>query len=573
MEFQYFKFNNLKNSYLFFVFIATLLLQYLISIPYFPIPPFYFWILICIISLIIIWQIHQIHRKSQELIVLCEIIIFGIILHLIFIFPVPYSAFGADIHFDLTAMKSISLLGWPISSLLSVTHRTLLCSDWPLIHIYGIITSYLFRLDFFSFEQSFTFLRNIPLMITFSFPLIFYIIVKKIYNNPITNLLSTFGATSISYAVEFHSLFVRETIAYSLLFLYVFCMIYYYFNPQKKPFNIFFLLIILLLSLSFAHFLTFFFLIIIALIISVNSFFYQRYEFKLLNISKQKIKRYNSLIILLSITLTVFLLNLIYVQFSYFNILIALSDSLIDPIVYTTSKITNTRSLMGNIIFFLRLFFTTLFLLLILMQSIKREKTLIWDILGLEVGSISFFIIFVNWINKSAFIEIPRIEAFAWPFILISGCWALSKRKPIFSYILVLFILFNCILFPSYLIDPRNDSDDSISFAYKYSDYKIVEWLEGNPGLVMGDMVVDELLGGLLQYTVVVDLDIYYGKLERISRYDYIVIRKENFNLIGIRGTPTTIFKVTPENYQKLDEKPIINKIYKNNENEIFSKL
>jgi len=107
--------------------------------------------------------------------------------------------------------------------------------------------------------------------------------------------------------------------------------------------------------------------------------------------------------------------------------------------------------------------------------------------------------------------------------------------------------------------------------SYKYADYKAVEWFDGNEGLIMGDITVDELIGGLLQLEVITPIDIYNGNLDRISLFDYMVIRKENFDMIGVRGTPVSQLSLSLETYNRYDGSSSINLVYNNQENVIFS--
>jgi len=570
-EIKLIKFNH---TVLLFILALIWLIAYLLSTIRSPLPVYVFWISVIFLSFLIVWQIGKVENRFQELIVLSEIVLLGFVLHLIFVLPVSYGLFGRDIHFEYYATKTIAEYGWPIPDSVNILPRTHEYSKWPMIHFLGIIFSNVLGMKLFSVENSFTIMKWTPSIISSCTPLIFFILVKKIYNNTEVSLLATLGATALFYNNMLHSLFVRETIAFVIFLLFLYFYVSYLTDPKKKTATVSVLMILSMIALVFSHHLTFFMLIIFLVILFFDLYLCDTIGRIIFKLPKPSIELNSTNLTILILAFTCFLAYLMYVAEPVFKTLVSMIEALFfEP--YTSAYLIKQRISRDQVILFLRIFFTVFFSILMIKQAFKKERTFSWDIFGLLWGMFSFSLIMSEkLIMKVIPVGVSRIETFAWSFILISGCYAIYnlKNRNLFKYLLIFFIIFNLFLIPPYIYDHDTQpyyKSNQVSMSYNLSDYKGIGWLDGK-GKVVGDLTTMELLGGLKQTKVFTDADIYEGNLDKLHSYDWLVVREENFKLVKVQGKVRHLTHLSRDTYNKLENLSALAGVYCNGNTKIY---
>ena len=110
--------------------------------------------------------------------------------------------------------------------------------------------------------------------------------------------------------------------------------------------------------------------------------------------------------------------------------------------------------------------------------------------------------------------------------------------------------------------------------TYLPQEYLASDWLKGD-GLVQSDRTTEDLLIHRLNIEIKTDPELFDGNLSSINGNDWLIIRKEMFKrILGTREDNELIKKplnLSIANYELINRKESIMKIYSNDEVEIYS--
>jgi hypothetical protein len=153
---------------LFFVAVA-LLFSYLLSIRlqvYLPVA--LFWIAVALVLGIIVYQIFAVELSSSYVkMLLLEITITAVVFHLIYQIP-NYGLYGADAYGDIASAKGILVSG----KVMGAPQYINLYSKFPIIHIFGAISSIITGVNLFSIAKWF------PSFLAVAFIPLLYLIIR-----------------------------------------------------------------------------------------------------------------------------------------------------------------------------------------------------------------------------------------------------------------------------------------------------------------------------------------------------------------------------------------------------------
>lgn len=565
----------MKFSYSPFLFLLALILLvgYLFATNLPSPPPVYlFWISTVFLSLLIVWQVGKADSISRQRLVLAEIFLFGSALYLIPIIPVPYGLFGGDIHREFHNAQLILQHGWPIPEQVNLLDGPRINSMWPGIHLIGGITSQLLGIELF------TVAKWLPALISLSIPLLIFVLVKRMYGNSQVSLLAAFGTSALYYNIVFHTSFVRETPSYVLFFVTFFFVVFYT-TERGRRIETPSLLLLCLVALVFSQHFTTLLFIGLLLIFIIALYFYKIVAMRTarwppaFNVA---ISRGLGILMILSVF---FLAYLNFVGKPIFFTIVVAMQSLVQPTYEIGSIVTIERTLGNEIITLLRMFFSGLFSILIIIWIFKnRERTIIWNITGFLFAMFAFALTMLGlFLPIFPWGGVSRMESFAWPFILIAGTHAIFnlKYKNLLKYMVAALVIFNLFMIPPYIYDHNAEpayQTNEFSQSYRLSDYTAVEWFNGS-GRVMGDVAMQEILSGFKQIPVYTDMEIYRGDLSNVEDYDWLVFREENFKLVWLRSGyvgEASLTRLPPGAYDRYAESSALVKVYSNGDVNIY---
>jgi hypothetical protein len=245
------KINNWKLMLVIFILLFTISLIYFFYSPYqFPVATF--WILISLWISFVIYQINK--TESDEFYILGLLsIIFLAIFVLILMRPYGINPWGVDSYLDCTTAKYIYMDGWEPRTLNSFASNSssklvpaFLLSDYPLIHIYVLISSIILNSDLLFILAWIT----IPLL--FCSFLFIFIISNSLYRSRRIALICCFILFMFWGFYDLSS-YPKQLIA--LQFYLIIIYIYLFSKPnQKSQYAI--LAILLFFAITLAHHLT-----------------------------------------------------------------------------------------------------------------------------------------------------------------------------------------------------------------------------------------------------------------------------------------------------------------------------
>ena len=265
------------------------------------------WISICFIIIIIILEILLNYNKF---IILFQIIFLSYLLHSLFI-PVT-GLLGSDAQYDFHLVELISKYGWSIQLDSPL-------APWPTLHILIYIFSEITGIILLSTT------RYLPSFISVIALIFMFCLSKKMYNNNYISLVYVLLFSLVYYFLFFHSLPLRETFGFVILFSALFS----YIIGEKQTNNkkilflglAIFLGLFLILSHHFSALIFMFFFITMA---SINQIL-EKYKFNyLIKNSRQKYKS------LFKYSLIIFIATIGYWIFVSFTVFATLITSIIN---------------------------------------------------------------------------------------------------------------------------------------------------------------------------------------------------------------------------------------------------
>ncbi|NPV91326.1 MAG: hypothetical protein HPY50_11210 [Firmicutes bacterium] len=529
----------------------------------------FFWVIIIILIIALLYQIINFDgTRISELIVLFEIVIIS--MGLLLMYAMPHAGlFSHDPHWDYSVVKAISEYGWPLPSAAPIIERTRNLAEWPLLHILTIMFSKIIRMD------SQVIAKYLPVIITSLTTIFFYLVIKNLYKNVVAALLGTLAFCSLFWHVFFHSLFIRETIAFMFFIMIIYIL------SKRQDLSIKITFILTTIAVTFSHHLTCFILMFFAFVliiakyllpklINTNTFMKYREDFQ----DNKLIKSSNTSFLFITICVIAYW---VYVGIFTFKVLNILQNDFLYSSYgsynlnhYFTASARMIIGSYGNVLFLISVF---IFLLYSIVKG-KHNKSvadiifLIWGGLIVAIGYISTYIM--------PRIEFSRFILFGYPFLIISATAAIVKFKKPIKYIYMIFVVFQLILIPPYLYNY------SLAPEYEYGRYReyflpqeyiAVSWFKNKVPLknkIAGDWTSFELFGSQ-QFNVYHDnedaVQIFKGNLESLGSYNWLIFRSEDFYAARV-GKPraTNPVVVSQETFDKFNQDPRMAKVYDNQE-------
>ncbi len=529
----------------------------------------YFWAIVIVLVVTLFYQIIKFDGNYvPEAIVLFEVVIMS--MGLLLMYAMPHDGlFSHDPHWDYSVVKAISEYGWPLPSTAAVVERTRNLAEWPLLHILTIIISEIIVID------AKIAAKYLPVIITSLTTVFFYLIIRNLYKNVVAAMLGSLAFCSLFWHAFFHSLFIRETLA----FMFFIMIIYILSRRPDLPAKIIF--VIAIAAAAFSHHLTCFVLMSFSLFLIIGKYLLPGIIYTNLLVEYKKDFHDNKLIqsshTSFLLIATCILAYWIYIGGFTFKVLEILQKDLLYGSYgsynlnhYFTASARMVLGSYGNILFIM---FICISLLYYIFKG-KGNKSVtdiiffIWGGLIVVISYISTFIM--------PRIEFSRFILFGYPFLIISATTAIIHFKKPFKYMYILFVVFQLFLVPPYLYN------NSFTPEYEYGRYReyflpeeyiAASWFESNVPLknkVVGDWTTFELFGSQ-QFNVYHDTEstvqIFKGNLGSLGSYNWLILRDEDLYSARV-GKPraTNPVVVSKETVGKFNEDHRLIKVYDNKE-------
>lgn len=176
-----------------------------------------FW---CISFLWIIFILYQIiHENSKNYHILALISIFSFLVFLrVILRPDSFTLWGSDPYVELANSINILNNSWMPSNYVESSNFRL-GTDFPFINFFGLVTYRILGLNLIEI------VNWMPIFISISSLLFLYLITLKIYNSKRIALISVYLFALVYSFVDYHSLFIKETIGFILFSGAIYCYI------------------------------------------------------------------------------------------------------------------------------------------------------------------------------------------------------------------------------------------------------------------------------------------------------------------------------------------------------------
>lgn len=263
-----------------FLLLILFSLIYIYWMPY-KFPWITFWLLIILWIIFIIYQI--ITCTDTKCILALISIVVSISLIRVLLRPYGITLWGGDPYIDYAVAYKIYTNGWNPSAMIYPTNT--FHTDFPIIHIFGIISSEILDVELF------TIVKWLPIIISISSIVFIYLLTINIYESEKAGLIACFLFSFLYNFVEFHSSFVKENIGFVFFLgsIYSYIQMELTSNKYYKPLIILFSIITII-----SHHLTSLLLILLLTLYITN-----KYMIKILINQRKNILKYETTIILL----------------------------------------------------------------------------------------------------------------------------------------------------------------------------------------------------------------------------------------------------------------------------------
>lgn len=529
------------------------------------------WFSICLIFIIILAEILLNYNTS---IILTEIIAFSFLLHALFI-PVT-GLFGSDAQYDFHLIKLINNYGWSLQLDSPLT-------AWPAHHIFINIYSEIVGISLLDAA------RFVPSTISVIVLLFLFGLTRQIYKQDCVALLCVSLFSTLYYFIFFHSFPIRETFAFVILFLTLY--LYVIGKERNNSIMIFLAIVNIFVLIISHHFTVFMYLLFLIVFMIVNQISKNNQTIFSEMSSKYADSNYVLLMIIAALTYWSFVSVYVFkkIVISFQNIL-AFGDETIIPLftaMLIYPPLINIRTQMYLYSRAITFLMVILILFSIIYSILSNEKKF-----NIYEGSILVYIgiIFAIWLATTyglveASIYPERFELFAWAFLLIILSpmvynFLINKklhRKIIAIIFIISFIAMNFSHIPPYFYDISKQppyENGRARITYLPQEYLASDWFKGD-GLIQSDRTTEDLFINGLNGKIKTDPELFNGNLSRIDGNDWLIIRKEMFKrILGTREDNELIKKplnLSIANYELINRKESIMKIYSNDEVEIYS--
>jgi len=523
------KLNSKASSTGIFFAATALLVLYLLSVRwqiYLPIT--LFWVAVTLMVGTITYQSLKTELSpSYAKVVLLEIAVTCFVFHLIYQIPY-YGLPGYDPYVDLASAKGILSSGFILRDLNYIN----LTSYFPMIHIFGVISSMISGIDLFSVAKWLPSLLDVALI-----PLL-YLLVRSVFKEERVALISALLFACLKNHIEFSSGFIRETIALVLAV----CCVYLYFSAKHSPYPHanYALSIMCLIGTVFAHHLTSFMLLIFLsthfLLTKVAEVPYFRRAYFGNNITGEKVT-FAFLSIAFATTLaywTYVIMYPLYTLVTFVRSVFTLGQWGVRSYAKEAGiSAASIQTIRGYTIFYGFYFFNLIFGLILLYELLPRARakkprvetysfTLFFFLCGL-VGFLSLYLV-------AAPVFPDRFLAYGWLFGFMPLVIAILKGKHNWVKRVGVFLLIASMLFNIYMIDTTGWSAGAVGVPTSptLEDYALANTFNFSRGNIFG-----------YQNNVLAIYDVYNNlgtvfssSVEvNLTQFDWVIINKEGLEL------------------------------------------
>lgn len=521
--------------------------------------------IICLILL-------QINLKLNYYLIFVEIFFLSLFLHILFV-PVV-GLFGSDAELEFYLVKLIYEYGWSLKLHTSIT-------PWPAQHLFINICSEITDISLL------TSTRYLPSLVSTLSLFFLFCLNKIVYKQNYVALYNTLFFSILAFFVFFHSLPIRECFGFLIFLAAIFS---YLRGLAKNDYRISFISVFLGLYLTICHhftlllFILFIFTFWIHYHISDLDLFRFLFTSPTVKFSKLSIN-YIILIFCGALSYWIFVSSTVFnrliisiKEFTQFgNVNYISSNAIYPPLI----------NIQTNIFLYSKIL-VLLVVSLIFIYEVKNNRKK----LNIYEGAIFLFIlvIFTEWfftlfgfLKMNIFPE--RFELFAWAFLLIPLSYELfanltEKKKSFLKFMSILFVIcfvsMNITQYPVAYYDPSskpNYENGFVRFYHLPQEYSAINWFNGK-GNVLADRITEDLLNSRLNGFVYTDDDFFNGNIST-KDYNWLIIRKEMFETILQTQSDDYSLKKPMHISLKTDflinNNFILNKLYSNNEVDIFS--
>jgi hypothetical protein len=530
------------------------------------------YLLLFSILFIIFLILLQINLKLNQYLIFAEILILSLFLHFLFV-PVV-GLFGSDAEIEFNLVKLINEYGWSLKLHTPIT-------PWPAQHLLINIYSEIAGLSLL------TSTRYLPSLVSTSSLFFIFCLSKIIYKQSYVALYNTLLFSILSFFVFFYSLPVRECFAFLIFSAAIFS---YLKSLDKKDYRISFISVFLGLFLTICHHFTLLLFVLFVFTFWIHSHIFGSYRFR--SLFSTPIVKFNNLSVNYAILILCGAIS--YWIFVSSTVLKRLIISIKEFTQFGNVNYINSASIYPPLIdirtqmFLYSKILVFLIVLLILIYAIRIDRRK----LNIYEGSIFLFIfvIFLEWFfTLFGFLKMniypERFELFAWAFLLIPLSHELftnftAKKKPFIKFMSILFVIFfvsmNMTQYPVAFYDPsiKPDYDNGyVRFYHLPEEYSAIKWFNGE-GNVLADRIVEDILSSKLNGFVYTDFEFYKGNMSS-KNYNWLILRKEMFETILKTQSDKYSLKepmhISFNTYSLINNNSSLNKLYSNNEVEVFS--
>ena len=495
-------------------------------------------------------------------VILSEIFFMTFSFHLISVIPIQTGILGHDAHFDYYAAKTIMNNGWPIPQNVPVLARTRDYSEWPMLHFFGGTISTITGVDLF------TVAKWLPLFYSPFAVLFVYLLAKIIYNDERTALLATFGISGVSGYIFSHAKFIREGFAYVLFFAALYTCVK---GIKERKITFWLLGLIFAFSLVFSHHLSGFFLL---LLLFIWYTFYHWDVLRLLKIRSGKPVKTEPLISrrYLSFAVLVLLFTISHWMF--------IGEWVIDVFVTIVNELSVAHAEATFVRYYgmgsprvtmvsLGSLLLVLALSILVLNEIRKRDSRTEDLVFLFWNCLMFGLILIPRMEYTRFIT------YGYPLLLIAAASVKLEKKyqKIWYSLFAIVILLSVFSIPPHIyvhsINPEYESGEYRNY-YLPQEYDAVYW-SNLSGISIGDYRINTLFGGLRQLNVVYDeraWQVLSGDLEASKNFNWLIFDSEYLHVLLIGRASR--YRMTNENYERLQWAVYLSKVYENNQVGIY---
>lgn len=437
------------SFFLFFLFTALLYVLSLLFLRYDLNPPSIVIVLPIIVMICtIIYQI--IKKTNDERYILFEIVIFSVLIHLIYVIPCIYGAYGDDFPQYYYATKLGLQYGFPIPVFYTLQYPQISdliyqLSYFPTFLLGGGIIQLICGIDLI------TACKWIPVIWVGSGTLAIYLIGKSFFSDNRVGILSALVVATLPWSIVFHSQFVRESYAYVIMLFLIYFFYTYY---KKRKFEILILLILFCLSLILSHYYVSIFWVVFILLFFTCYLFITVLQEKIFKEKIMIFKKYegnlNNIFLVICFIVIFTIAYWTYMQYFVFSGITSIADLVSQKGMVTLpfssiAETVSTKYLKDIILYQVARFLFLAFCIILLIEVINgvRGKCsfLKEDFLTASWVGIFFVVLPFALLLRSTQLHATRVVFFAYFLMIIGVVHVYFSSKKLIVRKIILFLL------------------------------------------------------------------------------------------------------------------------------------